>query len=576
MMKIFYNTKMRVKFFIPFLIMLFGCLYACYLGISGMQAINEQNDIIYYNNYESTVTIQKVNQNLSEIRIYSQKIADQECSNKLEENIEGIQVLADEDNALLEVYQGLIAEPEDQQLYDELITKLDAYRQARTSLIANARAGKYTQALNDQNGPIEEAVKEVQEVITKIINFNLQDAEKNVGISQERFHTNVQKTMIAVIIIVIIGILVVIMMSQITIKPLLAVKALANKVADGDLTATMSEKYSHNKDEVGELSRSINRMKQNLQTTVGGIKSSTTNLNDKIISNNNILNELNGRIENMASATQELNAAMEESSASAEEMSATAEQLEFGVINVASKAEEGASRASEIHDRARDLGTDFRNSKDKADTIFSEIKTELEKALEESKAVDEINLLANAILEITSQTNLLALNASIEAARAGEAGRGFAIVANEIGNLADSSEQTVGQIQSITQVVMSAVSHLANSSNKLLNFVANDVTADYSKMLHATDAYSDDAFYVRDMTLELNATAEQLMASIQTIIETIGTVTQSVQDGAGNTALVAEQGNEISVSADTIVSNMEQTQQTSNDLEGLVSQFKTE
>ena len=89
--------------------------------------------------------------------------------------------------------------------------------------------------------------------------------------------------------------------------------------------------------------------------------------------------------------------------------------------------------------------------------------------------MDQINVLAKSIMDITGQTNLLALNASIEAARAGEAGKGFAVVADEIRVLAEQSKAAVAHIQEVTGNVTAAVENLANDAERLLEFVGNDV-----------------------------------------------------------------------------------------------------
>ncbi|WP_321162001.1 methyl-accepting chemotaxis protein [Clostridium sporogenes] len=98
-------------------------------------------------------------------------------------------------------------------------------------------------------------------------------------------------------------------------------------------------------------------------------------------------------------------------------------------------------------------------------------KGKLSKAIEDTKFVDEINKLLETILDITDQTNLLALNAAIEAARAGEAGKGFAVVAEEVRKLAEEFSNTAGQIQKITETVVSSVKELANNSQQLLDFM---------------------------------------------------------------------------------------------------------
>ncbi|MDR2889637.1 MAG: methyl-accepting chemotaxis protein, partial [Lachnospiraceae bacterium] len=333
-------------------------------------------------------------------------------------------------------------------------------------------------------------------------------------------------------------------------------------------------RYLAQKDEIGALANNIENMKAGLIETVSGIKGSTDTLGMAVDSTNETLTVLNDRITDASAATEELSAGMEETGASAQEMNATAAEIERAVETVAEKAEEGANKSGEIHNRASELGKNINGSIDKSNTIFNDIKVSLEKALEDSKAVDEINALADAILGITSQTTLLALNASIEAARAGEAGRGFAVVANEISALADNSKNTVTQIQAITKVVMNAVNALAGSSSNLLNFVANEVMKDYNDMLSAADSYSNDAVYMSDMTSDLSATSEELLASVQVLMRAISEVAAAAQEGARTTTIVAEQTTDISVNASTIVSNMKETQNTSNQLVGLVNKFR--
>ena len=100
--------------------------------------------------------------------------------------------------------------------------------------------------------------------------------------------------------------------------------------------------------------------------------------------------------------------------------------------------------------RANDLRTKTVEASTKTMTMYNNVKTKAQEAIEGSKAVDKINELTGTIMEISSQTGLLALNASIEAARAGEAGRGFAVVATEIGSLADQTSKAIKDIGTIS------------------------------------------------------------------------------------------------------------------------------
>jgi methyl-accepting chemotaxis protein len=145
--------------------------------------------------------------------------------------------------------------------------------------------------------------------------------------------------------------------------------------------------------------------------------------------------------------------------------------------------------------------------------VFDGTRAELGEAIENSKVVEQISILSESIIQITAQTNLLALNASIEAARAGEAGRGFTVVAEEIRKLAEQSKGVVSKIQNITDQVKDSVNHLADSSNKLLEFMSTDVNNDYMSMLEIADKYNLDASFVSSMVSDFDSTSNDLLKS---------------------------------------------------------------
>jgi hypothetical protein len=122
-----------------------------------------------------------------------------------------------------------------------------------------------------------------------------------------------------------------------------------------------------------------------------------------------------------------------------------------------------ASEAADINKRTNTTKDMVQASQKKANEIFIKTKTQLEKAIEESKVVEQIDVLTGSIMQITSQTNLLALNAAIEAARVGDVGKGFSVVAEEIRKLAEQSKDTVIEIQNISTKVTESVQNLTES-----------------------------------------------------------------------------------------------------------------
>ncbi len=573
-MRIIYNAKLSVKFLGSFFILIAAMIVIGVLGIANMGTINDSNNTIYGNNFISTTYVETINSNMNEVRLYTQKIVTAKYAADLDKNIKHLDTIAASTTEALNNYEALLNSDEDSKLFNEFKTDIANYRTERANVIALAQEGKFDEADDYNTNTVIPLVTIVQQDVSQLIEFNLQDAQNSVDIADANYASSTTATVVIVVVVSVAAVILGIFMSSTITKPINVVCTVSEKIADGDLTSVIPERYLKQKDEVGVLANNIESMKLGLINTVSGIKDSTNDLGQQVTSTNDTLSILNDRITDTSAATEELSAGMEETGASAQEMNATAAEIERAVENVAEKAEEGANKSGEIHKRASELGKNVNISIDKSNNVFNEIKTTLEKALEDSKAVDEINALADAILGITSQTTLLALNASIEAARAGEAGRGFAVVANEISALADNSKNTVTQIQNITKVVMSAVNALANSSTNLLNFVSDDVMKDYKDMLAAADSYTTDAVYVSDMTSDLNATSEELLASVQILMRAISEVSAAAQEGARTTTVVAEQITDISVNASTIVENMKQTQNTSTQLVSLVDKFK--
>ncbi len=573
-MKFLYNMKVKVKFLGSFFLLIIAMIAVGILGISGMNTINTANNFVYENNYKSTVSIETFNAGLSDVRQVTQKLVNAANASKIDTVLAEIDKYAAFNNNAMAEYKDSIVTDEDQALYDQLTKALADYRVLRNNLVEMVKSGDYTQANTYNAETVDPSCQIVQDLIDDTIAYNQHDAQNNVDIAQNEFESSTMLTIVILIISALLAVLIGLVMANVITKPLNAVRDVAEKIADGDLRVKLADRFLQQKDEIGMLANNIEDMKLGLIHTVSGIKHSSDDLGNQVTSTNETLTTLNDRISDTSAATEELSAGMEETGASAEEMNATASEIERAVETVAEKAEEGASKSSEIHSRAANLGKNVNESIQKSNSIFNEIKVTLEKALDDSKAVDEINALADAILGITSQTTLLALNASIEAARAGEAGKGFAVVANEISALADNSKNTVTQIQAITKVVMNAVNALANSSTNLLNFVANDVTKDYNDMLAAADSYTTDAVYVSDMTNDLSATSEELLASVQVLMRAITEVSAAAQEGAKTTSIVAEQTTDISANASVIVDNMKQTQGTSDELVNLVNKFQ--
>ncbi|MDR5587846.1 methyl-accepting chemotaxis protein [Clostridium aquiflavi] len=452
-------------------------------------------------------------------------------------------------------------------------SNLKNFTKGMNSAVKLAMDGKQNEALEEFK-TVENNQSEFQTNLKEIAIYNSQLANSLNNQNNEDF--NLSKKLFGVIffIIVCLGYVVTFTISRSISVPLTTAVNHLKRVSTGDFTITLPEKFMRRKDEIGEISNAITGMQNSLKLLIGNVKGESDSIKTIVNTISENINNLNENIEDVSSTTEELSAGMEETAASAQEINATADEIEKAVDSISKKAQEGAIEASEINKRAITTKLNVNNSQEKSINIFLQTKYKLQTAIENSQVVQQITVLSESIMQISTQTNLLALNAAIEAARAGEAGRGFAVVADEIRTLAEECKNTVIEIQNITQKVVVSVDDLSSSSNELLNFVSEDVQSDYNTMLNIADQYSTDAEFVSNLVLEFSSTSEELLASLQQVTETIGHVSMASNEGADGTSNIAEKVSNINEKSNTIMEEVLKSKESVEELNNQISKFK--
>ena len=272
-------------------------------------------------------------------------------------------------------------------------------------------------------------------------------------------------------------------------KPVQAVAQALERIASNDFTIALT---TTRKDEIGDMTRALNRTAIALRQTIGEVAVQSQTVDERakevdVVSTQvaTTAEENTAKASSAASAAQEVSASVATVAAASEEMTAAISEISRHVSEVA-----------EVANRANQQATGARN--------------EMESL---KKSTDQISDALQIIRAIAEQTNLLALNATIEAARAGEAGRGFAVVASEVKNLARQSAEATVQIDALVQAVQSK----AGTANIAITDVANVVR-------HISEVQATVASAVEEQT----ATTKEIGRSVNEVNEGVAEISRAI------------------------------------------------
>lgn len=312
------------------------------------------------------------------------------------------------------------------------------------------------------------------------------------------------------------------------------VKAVNGKIYDlvhseGDLTKHLDVRSG---DEMELMANNVNALLAHIREIMLNIDrcSDTLGVASKEMAQQTM--DASGSIMDISATMEEMSAAMEETSASINQVNEAILNIYNRINQISGKAVDGNAVTKEIQDRARVIYADATAEMKDAKTQAQAMAESVSAKIEQSKTVEEINVLTENILNITEETNLLALNASIEAARAGEAGRGFAVVAGEIGKLATNSAEAATQIQAVSAQVVAAVEGLAQEAQNMIQFMEEKVMAGYAKLLETSDDYQKNAGDIHTLMEEFASESEQLEQAMDAIKDAIQAVDIAVEESS--------------------------------------------
>jgi len=328
---------------------------------------------------------------------------------------------------------------------------------------------------------------------------------------------------------------------QITL-PLQQTLVAVDRVASGDLTHDLKV---DRRDELGQLQSGIQRMTVSLRELIGGISDSVTQIASAAEELSAVTEQTSAGVNNQKVETDQVATAMHQMTATVQEVARNAEEASEAAVAADQQAREGDKVVNEAIAQIERLASEVGHST----AAMGELKRES----------DKIGSVLDVIKSVAQQTNLLALNAAIEAARAGEAGRGFAVVADEVRSLAQRTQKSTEEIEALIAGLQNGTQQVATIMDNSRELTVSSVELT-RRAGGALESITRTVSAIQAMNQQIAAAAEQQSATAEEINRSV----LNVRDVSEQTSAASEE---------TAASSVELARLGTH-LQGLVGRFR--
>ena len=344
------------------------------------------------------------------------------------------------------IYEKLISSTEERNAYNEYVRLLGQYRQIEERMKSLSRANQVNELRSLLNTELLDNSEQVNAVLTRLLDINNNDANATNQRAKDQYDMAFDLVVGLLVVATALTLLFAWLLTRSITLPIAQALEAAEEVAEGNLTRPITVDGN---DEAGRLLAAMAKMQHKLRDTLQRIAGSATQL---------------------ASAAEELNAVTDESARGLTQQNNEIEQAATAVNEMTSAVEEVARNAVSTSEASRNATTSAGDGRDLVQETVSAIErmsTDVQATAsligDLANESRDIGKVLDVIRGLADQTNLLALNAAIEAARAGEAGRGFAVVADEVRALAHRTQQSTSEIERMIGSIQTGTEHAVDS-----------------------------------------------------------------------------------------------------------------
>ncbi|WSE83080.1 methyl-accepting chemotaxis protein [Pseudomonas donghuensis] len=415
-------------------------------ALNQMSKIRQAGETIENSTVPSITNLDQLTQLTLRLRTLSYRL----LLNREADTLQATLKLVDQRNQQIDdarrVYEPLISGSQERAAYNQYVQLLGQYRQLENRMRLASQNNDLETLRNLINRDMLDSSEQINSVMDQLISINTEQTSEINRTAADQYSNAVALVIGLLLAATALTLICALLLTRSIVKPIDEALQAAERIAEGDLTRSIQ---AEGQDEAARLLKAMAKMQNKLRDTLQQISGSATQLASAA-------EELNSVTDESARGLQQQNNEIEQAATAVTEMTSAVEEVARNAVSTSEASKEATRSAGD----GRDLVMETVSAIERMSTDVQGTAELIGNLAEESRDIGKV---LDVIRGLADQTNLLALNAAIEAARAGEAGRGFAVVADEVRALAHRTQQSTSEIERMIGSIQGGTEQAVNS-----------------------------------------------------------------------------------------------------------------